>query len=198
MNGVNAGFLALAPPIPSPTFTLLPDGIEVEMTGADAQYLHYRLCVRSKGSGTLYFDSVYTFTGTTTFQLNGLAPEKEYYFSVMNVENNVESLPCDEVTHITVGTGQLNWIYDIRMMQNRPNPFKDQTNIPVWSGNFEALNARIVIMDVTGRNVKSIPVILNPGRNQVPVTNDIGLRGMYTYTLFIDQEAIQTKKLIVL
>lgn len=198
MNGVNAGYLALAPPIPQPEYTALPDGIKVEMTGHDAQYLDYRLCVRSKGSGTLYFDTVYTFTGTTSFQLNGMQAEKEYYFSIMNVENGVESLPSDEFTHITVGTGQLNWIEDIRMMQNQPNPFQEQTFIPIWSGSQKEETAAIQIMDITGRNIKRIPFILNPGRNQFHLVNDIDLHGMYTYTLIIDEKPVQTKKLIVL
>jgi hypothetical protein len=198
MNGVNLGYLAIAPPIPAPEFTALPGGVEVEMTGSDAQYLHYRFCVRSKGSGTLYFDTVYTFSGTTNFQLNGLEPEKEYYFSVMNVENGVESLPSDEFTIITVGTGQLNWIDDIRMMQNHPNPFTDQTYIPIWSGSQNDRLAEIRIMDITGRKVKSIPLILTPGKNQYPLVNDTNLQGMYTYTLIIDRQAVQTRKFIVM
>lgn len=198
MNGVNAGYLAMAPPIPTPEFIPLPSGIEVHMTGADAQYLHYHLCVRSKGSGSLYFDTVYTFTGTTILYLPELAPEKEFYFSVMNVENGVESLPCDELTHITVGTGQLNWIEDIRMMQNIPNPFQDQTYIPIWSGSQYDRPAKIKITDITGREVHSIPLVLEPGKNQYPLLNDGSLKGMYTYTLIIDNRAVQTRKLIVL
>ncbi len=198
MNGVNLGYLAIAPPIPTPEFIALPDGVEVQMTGNDAEYLHYRFCVRSKGSGSLYFDTVYTFTGTTSFQLNDLVVEKEYYFSVMNVENGVESLPSDEFTIITVGTGQLHWINDIRMMQNQPNPFSDQTYIPIWSGSQHDQRAEILIMDITGRKVKSISLVLEPGKNQYPLVNDAHLQGMYTYTLLIDKRAIQTRKLIVL
>jgi hypothetical protein len=198
MNGVNLGYLAISPPIPTPEFTALADGIQVEMIGNDAQYLNYRLGLRSKGSGTLYFDTVYTFTGVSSFELNGLDPEGEYYFSVMNVENSVESLPCDEFTIITVGTGQLYRIEDIKMMQNQPNPFTDQTYIPIWSGSSKNQNAEIVIMDITGRTVKNIPLTLSPGKNRYPVLNDVNLKGMYTYTLFIDSKAVQTRKLVVL
>ena len=198
MNGVNLGYLALAPPLPEPVFTALPDGIKVEMTGNDAQYLHYRLGIRSKGTGSLYFDTIYTFTGVTSFEISGLDPEKEFYFSVMNVENNIESLPSEEFTMITLGTGQLYWIKDIRMMQNQPNPFQAETSIPIWLDRQHEQEAVIQITDIAGRMVKSIPLILSPGQNQYRLVNDFNLRGMYTYTLLVDQQAIQTRKLVVL
>ena len=116
----------------------------------------------------------------------------------MNVENGVESLPCDEFTHITVGTGRLNWLEDIRMMQNMPNPFQDHTSIPIWCGDQHERPAEIRITDITGREIQTITLMLEPGKNEYHLTNNGTLKGMYTYTLFVDNKAVQTRKLIVM
>ena len=87
---------------------------------------------------------------------------------------------------------------DIRMMQNQPNPFHDQTSIPIWLGRQQEQQAEIRITDIMGRTVKNILLTLSPGQNQYPLVNDNNLKGMYTYTLLINQQAVQTRKLVVL
>jgi hypothetical protein len=95
MNGVNLGFLALAPPIPHPEFTPVPRGIKITLAGDDSRYGNYRVGIRSKVSGSLYFDKVYTFR-TNKISVGGLLPGKDYFISVANVKNGVEGLFGDE------------------------------------------------------------------------------------------------------
>jgi len=199
MNGVNLGYLALSPPKPDPVFTALPDGIEFQMTGNDTIYQNYRLAVRSKGSGTLFFDTVINYTGTTTLTLTGLTPDKTYYFSVMNVQNNIESLPSTEYSHLLVGTGHLRTRNDIVMLQNKPNPFAEHTIIKIQA-NETAFNqpAEIIISDISGRKVKTIPFDIVKENVRVEIMNDSGMKGIYFYSLYIDGQLIQTRKMIVL
>ncbi len=198
-NGVNAGYLAMAPVSPEPEFTPIFAGIEIQMTGADTVYKHYRVAVRSKGSGTLYFDTIYTFTGTTDFQITGLEYDKEYYFSVMNVKDGFESLPCDEFTQITVGTGHVPDHYRFNMLQNYPNPFTDQTSITIWADqNVTNKKAEIVIKDLTGREISNFPVSLNSGKNIINFANKNDIDGIFTYSLMINNQIVQTRKMVVL
>jgi hypothetical protein len=54
--------------------------------------------VRSTGSGSLYFDTVYNFKNTTRLVIHGLDPAKTWHLSVSNVKDKVESLFSDEFT----------------------------------------------------------------------------------------------------
>jgi len=199
-NGVNLGYLALSPPPPAPVFSAVPFGIRIALTGPDTLYQHYRVGVRSKGSGSLYFDTVYTFINTTEPVIDDLVHDREYYFTVMNVLNGVESQFPDEYSMVVSGTGDhTGMINGIRMYQNRPNPVQGSTVIMVDNdaGN-GPLPAEIILRDVAGRIVEKIPVILSPGRNSVEYSNTEGYRGFYTYSLAVDGRTIMTRKMILL
>lgn len=198
-NGVNAGFLALAPPSPQPVFTPISEGINIEMVGADTVYQNYRVALRSKGSGTLYFDTIYNFIGTTNFQLTGLQEDKEYYFSVMNVSNGFESLPSEEFTQIIVGVGHIPDYYIINMMQNYPNPATDKTNITIWADqNIANKNVEVVIKDLSGREIQRIAVKIIGGKNNVTYNITPKQKGIFTYSLLIDKQIVQTRKMVIL
>ena len=198
MNGVNLGLLAISPQVPEPVFNPLPDGIEITMQGNDTLYKHYRVGIRSRGSGTLYFDSVYTFENTTQMLINGLQPDKEYYISVCNVNNGVESIFCDEYTLMTVGIkNQLKKVWGLALRQNRPNPFHDSTILEVEGGQgISYPDASLVIRDISGREITSIPLSIIPGVNQAKFSNSL-LNGIYTCTLEIGGNKLQTIKMAV-
>ncbi len=198
-NGVNAGFLANAPLSPQPVFTPIAEGIDIEITGVDTVYQHYKVALRSKGSGTLYFDTIYTFIGTTNFQITGLEEDKEYYFSVMNVSNGFESLPSEEFTQIIVGLGHIPDYYMINMLQNYPNPATDKTNITIWADqNIANKNAEVVIKDLSGREIQRIAVKIKGGKNNVTYNIAPELKGILTYSLLINKQIVQTRKMVVL
>ncbi len=198
-NGVNAGFLAMAPTRPAPVYTPINKGIRIDIVGADTAYQHYRLAVRSQGSGTLYFDTIYNFVGVTSFVINGLSEDKEYYFSVMNVDNGFESLPSPEFTQIIVGMGHIAGNYNVNMSQNYPNPFNKETTISIWADHSVAnKKAEVRIKDLSGREVVRMPIELEEGKKQINFKNTETLSGVYTYSLYIGGQLIQTKKMVVM
>ncbi|HZX61586.1 MAG TPA: M28 family peptidase [Bacteroidales bacterium] len=184
MNGVNLGWLAIAPPMPQPEWTPVSGGIGIDLHGADSVYQHYRVGLRTKRSGTLYFDTVYTFY-TNHITINGLAPNKTCFFSVANVKNGVESQFCNEFSVLAVGQNQQpEQDRGIRLLPNTPNPFSEGTRILVEAGaNVQMEKATIVIRDIMGRQIQTIPVQIIPGLNTVEFTNSKGLRGIYIYSL---------------
>ena len=199
-NGVNLGYLAIAPPQPLPEFYPLPDGIEITMTGNDTIYKHYRVGIRSQGSGSLYFDSVASYTDSTHFMITGLDPGKEYYFSVMNVENGVESLISDEYTVLTVGMKDYikqNW--GIWMDQNFPNPFTGETEIRITvESQTKITDASLQIRNPEGIVLQQIPLAPVAGENIVKIRPPAGYRGMIFASLVVQGKNVQTIKMVAL
>lgn len=199
-NGVNLGYLAISPPQPQPEFNPLPDGVEINMTGNDTIYKHYRVGIRSGGSGTLYFDTVTSFSDSTHYIMNGLEPGKEYYFSVMNVANGVESMISDEYTVVTVGMNEIikqNW--GIWMDQNYPNPFSGETEIRINVDSPVKINdAGLLLRDPEGHTLQLIPFNPVAGENIVKIKPPAGYRGMIFTSLIVQGNVVQTSKMVVL
>ncbi|MDD5569857.1 MAG: M28 family peptidase [Bacteroidales bacterium] len=198
-NGVNVGLLAVSPPKPAPAFTPGANSMKITMQGKDTVYNHYRVGIRKKGSGTLYFDTVLTFY-TDTFTIKNLQGGKKYFFSVMNVENTVESIFANEQSLTTVGIYEKgSYNNEIELKQNYPNPNNGETVITVIinrSLNFD--NAFIIVKDLPGREIKRIPVELKNGNNNVIFKPAHEMKGIYTYSLEINGKIIQTKKMVIL
>lgn len=196
MNGVNLGWLANAPPKPTPEFIPATGGIEIILHGADSVYQHYRVGVRTRGSGTLYFDTLYTFLNTNHIILTGLDPTKEHFYSVANVRNNIESLFCNEYADYATGiNSRVRQDWGLVMKQNTPNPFHGQTEIVIESENTVAKDASLLITDMAGRMVQSISLEINPGENRIVIKNSANWSGVYTCTLTIGGRSVCSLKM---
>jgi hypothetical protein len=198
MNGVNLGWLAMAPPIPQPEWTPVSGGIGIDLHGADSVYQHYRVGVRSKRSGTLYYDTVYTFY-TNHIMISGLSANKTYFFSVANVKDGVESLFCNEYSVLAVGLNlQQGQGRGIRLLPNTPNPFSETTRFIVEAdAGVQMDKTSIVVSDVMGRQIQTIPVRIFPGSNVFEYKNALGLRGIYIYSLCDNGHSLCSGKMVI-
>ena len=83
----------------------------------------------------------------------------------------------------------------VRMDQNKPNPFSESTvialNIPT-----DTQTATIFIYDMSGKQVKSIPVSECGETNIIVYAADLTV-GMYIYTLVVDGKVAVTRRMIV-
>jgi hypothetical protein len=199
-NGVNLGWLAIAPPSPNPDFVFDGDAMEIYLSGADTAYQHYRVGIRTKGSGSLNFDTIYTFTGTSQLFIENLDPNKTCYFSVANVLNGVESLFCDEFSLYPVGIeGHLLKEWGVILHQNRPNPFMTKTEILIEVTRDPLINgAEIIITEMTGRIISRITVELQSGMNGIEFSPPPGIHGLLTFSLRLDGVIAATRKMSVL
>ena len=86
-------------------------------------------------------------------------------------------------------------IDQVRMDQNKPNPFSESTviklNIPK-----DTKAATILIYDLSGKQVKSIP-ISERGKTDITVYASDLTPGMYIYNLVVDGQVKVTRKMIV-
>ncbi|MDD5569856.1 MAG: hypothetical protein PHD97_01745, partial [Bacteroidales bacterium] len=199
-TGVNMGLLAISPPKPSPLFVPGADNMKIIMQGEDTVYNHYRVGIRTRGSGSLYFDTVMTFY-SDSFIINNLQGGKRYFFSVMNVKNTVESIFTDEQSQIIANTSERGSVEkDIELMQNYPNPNNNKEMMISILVKNQVLyrNAEIVIKDSIGRDIKKIPVELKAGKNDIIFNPLKNMKGIYTYSLKVGEKIVQTRKMVIL
>ncbi len=200
MNGVNLGLIAISPPSPIPVYSPIPHGVEIQIQGADTVYQHYRVGVRSQGSGSLNFDSVLTFQNTTNLIIDYLPEDKEYYFCVANVRDGVESFFSPEFTTMIVGFHEVYQLSkQLTLYQNQPNPVTNNTEFIILSQkDYSKCNACITINDMMGREVMRLTLVLRNGKNILQFRNNFGFSGVYTYSLLLDNQVIKTRKIIFL
>lgn len=87
----------------------------------------------------------------------------------------------------TITTGNL-------LYQNIPNPFKEQTTIRFRLAD-DVKDAAICIFDMTGKTLKKLPI--SSGMESVSVGGwELG-EGMFLYSLIVNGQAIDTKRMVI-
>ena len=81
------------------------------------------------------------------------------------------------------------------LYQNTPNPFSSNTEI-VCNLPETAKNATLYIYNLQGVELKSYPII-QTGLNTITVTGSELTAGMYLYSLVVDNEIVDTKRMIL-
>lgn len=192
INGNAAGIIAISPAVPDFSFTSLGGGnVQISIT-AHPEYLHYKIGMRTT---TYDWDSVYEFSGTLTHVL--ALPAGTYIASVCSVDSlGVESTFSRErmltngIVQSAVSRPQ------ITLLQNKPNPSDEATSISVVvTGQVSYKEAYIVIKDLNGKEVERQPVTLTEGVNELMYHHGYHATGTYLYTLIVDGQALQTRKM---
>ena len=194
INGNAAAMAAIGPKTPDFTLSANGNDLTIQIT-QQQQYLHYRIGIRTT---TNDWDSVYTFTGSTTHTIN--LPSANYMVSVASVDaDGVESLFSKELQINITG---LNETFleqkSVELLQNHPNPFDEATTISVLVNEFTTFkNAFISITDaVSGKEVKRLPIELKKGMNEVTYEHGYHASGTFIYTLKIDGKPVQSKRMV--
>jgi hypothetical protein len=111
------------------------------------------------------------------------------YVKIQDRMNRLESLLSNaDLKNNTTGA-TINQLF-----QNKPNPFNKETIIE-YNVTQEG-TASIIIFDMNGKLLKTIPVKI-PGKGSVVISaNDLS-PGMYYYTLLVNDREVDTKKMIL-
>jgi len=197
INGTAAGMIGICPQTPDFTLTTSSTGgtLIVNVT-AHPEYLHYRVGVRSL---TNDWDSVYTFTGSlvdTIWVVPG-----NYKVSIASVDGKgVESLFSKELMMNVLpvnGVASFTQPKGIELLQNKPNPADEVTNISVLvNSTVNYKEAYISIRDIAGKEIKRTSIQLNTGVNEIQYEHGYNMSGTFIYTLFVDGKAIESKRMI--
>lgn len=86
-------------------------------------------------------------------------------------------------------------ILDCVLYQNRPNPFSEKTTIR-FSINRNSKNIAIFVFDLQGAMVKSFEN-LDVSFGEITIAGNDLTPGMYLYSLFVDGNEIDTKRMIL-
>lgn len=98
-------------------------------------------------------------------------------------------------TRGTTEIGNESLISKCVLYQNTPNPFKEQTVIRFKLAD-DIKDAAICIFDMTGKTIKKLPI--TSGMDSVSVGGyELG-EGMFLYSLIVNGQEIDTKKMVIL
>lgn len=206
VNGNSMAMAALSPD----TITVLAsvvtsNKVRVQFSGAASP--GYRIAVRS---ATNDWDSVFTIVGKTIDTLDVPYGSNSTFFisaAAMNA-SGVESLFSSEYSltlqlvtlalkERTVNRERAPDIHGIKLLQNQPNPFDENTRITIMSGtDIFADRTWIVIRNMEGRVVKKFKVQLKKGVNEITYNHGFNATGTFIYSLVIDGMPLETKKMV--
>ena len=158
----------------------------------------YRIALRTLD---LDWDTVYTMTGATlgTFPA---PPTGVLYVSVAAVgPEGEESLFSNEKLVFISGTEEptdkKEKASNFELFQNRPNPFDEATWISFWAHKVpQYQKAQVLITDLNGKLIQTLPVQLKQGLNEVLYTHGYGVRGAFVYALQIDGVIVDSRQMI--
>ena len=182
-----------------PNFTAKRSGAQLTLTFDSPIDTHtIRVGVRSLLND---WDTVFTISPAFSDELS-CKPTGPVYVSVAGVDAwgaeslfSVEKIATLSSTEIP---GSAKPEANIRLFQNRPNPFDEATWISFWVNELPANagSALIQIVDLQGKLIQNIPVSLKQGMNEVLYTHGYGVRGTFAYTLVVGGTTVETRQMI--
>jgi hypothetical protein len=196
INGVSAGLAAIGPKNPSFTVNVYQNDKFIIQVTDQTQYAQYRVGLRKQSND---FDTLITINGamdTIPIPANGL-----YYVSLAALDTNgVESLFTQEYLKIvnTVATSeQIERPANIKLLQNRPNPFDEATHISFYvEAPVDYDNAYVAIYALSGTELARIDTEVRQGLNEIIYHHGFNATGSLIYSLFIDGQLIASKRMI--
>ena len=196
INGVAAAMVSISPAQVS--MNVEWTGTEVDVTVLDDNdYLHYALGVRTLMND---FDTIMYFEGSKEFSFIPEMGLDKVRLTISSVdENDVESCFSDELfVKQSVGiVKESEKKYPLELWQNAPNPFDEATVIAVFvNRSFTYKDAVIKIHSANGQWIKDLPITLNTGSNEVLYTHGYGTQGIHSYSLYIDGQLVESKKMV--
>jgi hypothetical protein len=193
INGNAAGMAAIGPLTPDFSFNVNGNDYGVNIT-QQQQYQVYRAGFRT---ASYDWDTVYTFTGPS---FSVTLPTGNYIVSVASVNSNgVESLFSSEklVSDVTDIRESSPAKPAMKLLQNKPNPADEVTAITVLVEQPGlSKNAAIVISDLSGKILRTIPLDLHEGINEVLYEHGYNVTGTFVYCLVVDGRTIESRKMV--
>jgi hypothetical protein len=194
-NGVSAAALALGPQQPSFTVNPLWNG-DLEIQVNDPNNIGtYRLGVRTLD---LDFDTLITFTGTN-FIVN-LGSGIDVFLSVCAQDaNGIESLFDEEIAIYGLAENEeaQRIPKKLELLANYPNPFDDATvisfKVPAQNNGQQGV---VRVTTIEGKVLNEMKISLHTGLNEVVYQHGYGMNGTYLYSLVVEGELIDTKRMV--
>lgn len=198
INGVAAAAAASGPETPDFSAAESFGKINIEIIDP-FDYGQYRIGLRSTSNE---FDTLITLTNATEVVIDGA--DIFNYISVAAVDGKgVESLFAKEQQVILLpnGTSDLpneqKEFSNVTLLPNRPNPFDEATIISwVVLEEQQYTSANLTVRDFSGKLVKSFPIELKQGTNELLYTHGYGTVGTFVYSIEADGSILASRQMI--
>jgi hypothetical protein len=133
--------------------------------------------------------------------VTGLLPT-QYYITACGIDAMgwISMFGPDYNVRVLTSSKELIKQEPVELLQNQPNPFDEQTLIPIIVNDLSQINhAEIQIHSEDGRLMKSIPLQLHEGNNEF--LYDYSWHnyecGVFYYSLLINHKKFATKKMLL-
>lgn len=194
INAISVFGAAASLPTPEAEF-FLKWGNNVVINIKDGEIApYYALAYRAKSND---WDSIIVLKGAR--QMDAWVPTDEYLSVSIAALNNegLESLFSKEARFLPLSTKGIEATSDVELFANYPNPFDETTTISVVINkplNYQS--ASIKITNSMGQAIRSIPMELKMGLNEINYSHGFHTSGIYFYSLVVDGKKLITGKMI--
>lgn len=121
--------------------------------------------------------------------ISALKKQMDQFASLVNPNNPVQSHSSLNLTDVELSNKNV-----VVLDQNVPNPFAEQTTISYYLPD-NVTRAQIIFLDQSGKIIKAVD-LREKGKGTLNIfANDLS-SGIYTYSLIIDGQTIETKKMV--
>jgi len=198
LNGNAAVSIAMSPEIPTlESLDLTHEGLRVTWS-SEVECDQYAVGIRSE---TNDFDTLVYVTESPYF-FKDLIDDQFYVVSVSCVDDlGIESLPSNDLFTFDAVSSvqQIASSHGVHLLQNRPNPFDDQTTIAVMvKEEFDYDSADIIVTTAQGQTIYRSPITLGKGVNTIQYTHQSHHHqdGIYYYSLQVNGQRVETKSMV--
>jgi len=194
INGNAAAMGALGPESPTISFVSQDgDFLYIEITDPH-DYNEYAVAMRTYSND---FDTLFYIHGAKTAAIDLANHDLNIFISAASIDSRgIESLFSEEYLVKITGTSEIE-PHDVELFQNKPNPVDETTIISFWVKNPSAVHsAKVIITSTEGKAVKEIPVTVHEGMNEVLFDHGYNMTGTFLYSLYINDQLIDTRKMV--
>lgn len=194
INGNGAAMAALGPESPAITY-VSQDGDFLYIEISDPHdYNEYAVAMRTY---TNDFDTLFYIHGAKTAAIDLANHDLNIFISAASIDSRgIESLFSTEYLVKITGTSEIA-PNDVELFQNKPNPVDETTIISFWVKNPASVHsAKVIITSTEGKLVKEIPVAVHEGMNEVLFDHGYNMTGTFFYSLYINDQLIDTRKMV--
>jgi len=131
----------------------------------------------------------------TYILINSVKEQQELIKTLQSQVNDLSKIVTDMQSNSSNTSLLIDGTNKAQLAQNTPNPLKNTTKIEYYIPN-ESKSANISIFDLNGKLIKSENITSNGLGNINLKVQDVS-SGLYTYSLIVDGQTIDTKKMII-
>jgi hypothetical protein len=192
LNGVVTGLLASAPSRIIAVPETIESGVRLNIPATDHGADEYLIGVRKYKSRSLEFDTLYRVSSAGIIDLK-LESAHKNYVSIAPIKNGATGLFSEEYVADLTGNHPLEQSTGLRLFQNYPNPWSEETVIRVKAPqDFWNRSTVLQVRDLIGRVVHEQEVNIESEDVFIILSDNSLGAGLFTYSLISSGSGTQT------